>query len=460
MAQKQSVDLLVANGDLFTADKGRPHFRPGAIAVDDGTILAVGAEAEILSRFAAGRTIDAQGGIVHPGFIDTHLHATSMLLHGLPMDIAGRTENTVNYARIKIETDDDMTAAFTAAAAVVLLRRGYTLFMEAGTVFETDAFADALTRCGMRGLVSVPYGWDDMSLRRDQAPGTINDTLSVRAPADAKRVMDGLHKELRRNRNRNALVHGYVCLNGEGSASDDLIRGAVALARDHGVVFGQHQAFLPRWTRAQHEKYGESGVARLHRLGALGPATLLAHMNVLSADDADMIRATKTGVAWCPNNALDRGVFPAHRCYHPSFYKAGLNVSLAIDTTLTYPLGSAGIAALLLAAAAGEHLAAADPFHMQTSVAATNIGLGGTLGSLSAGKRADIVVRAVHDVAHTSLDEVGGVLGTSSAMIPVDTVAIDGRIVMQGGRLTTLDQGDILATAVHQRDRLLRRLAG
>ena len=458
MDQKQLVDLLITNGDLFTGDRDRPHFRPGAIAVNDGIIVAVGQEDEVLQAFEADRSIDAKAGIVHPGFIDTHLHLTTMLFHGLPLDIDGLSESKVSYAQIKVETDDEITSAFTAASAAALLRRGFTLFMEAGTVFETDAFADTVTRSGMRGLVSAPYGWDDLSTRAASAPGTMNDKLLTRAPANAARVINGCERELKRNEDKNALVRGYVCLYGDGSSSDGLIRDAVALARERNVIYAQHQAFIPERTSIQEEKYGESGISRLNRLGALGPGTTLAHMNVLSERDAAIVMSARPGIVWCPNNALHRGIHPANKCYHPSFYKAGLNVSLGIDATLVHPLGSAGVAALLLSASVGERLEDSDPFYMQTIDAAENIGLDHELGSLSAGKRADIVIRAVEDVTHTSLDDFGSVLSTSSSMIPVNVVIVDGRVVMQDGSLMTMDDDEVIASASYHRNRLLQKV--
>ena len=290
MNPKQSVDLLIANGDLFTGERDQPRFRPGAIAVNEGTILAVGSEREILSQFAACRVIDAQGGMVHPGFADTHLHLTSVLVHGLPFDIHGvpsdgssQQENKLpTYAQIKVESDDETTSAFTAAAAFALLRRGFTTFVEAGTVFETDAFADTLTRCGMRGLVSSPYGWDDASSYVARSPGWMNDRIFTRAPANARRVIDECEREIRRNKDEKALVQGYVCLFGSGTGTDELISESAALAREQNVLFSQHQAFTPLNVAAELQKYGETGISRLSRLGALNSKTTLVHMNVLN----------------------------------------------------------------------------------------------------------------------------------------------------------------------------------
>lgn len=98
----------------------------------------MGPESEITKVFEAQQKIDAKGGIVHPGFIDSHLYLTSIAIHGLVLDVEGSGTKFPSYAQIKCETDDEITSAFSSAAAVALLRRGFTFFWEDGTVFRLD----------------------------------------------------------------------------------------------------------------------------------------------------------------------------------------------------------------------------------------------------------------------------------------------------------------------------------
>ncbi|MGX5805162.1 amidohydrolase family protein [Bradyrhizobium sp. Arg314] len=136
-----------------------------------------------------------------------------------------------------------------------------------------------------------------------------------------------------------------------------------------------------------------------------------------------------------------------------------MSVSLGVDTIGSDPIGIAGLVSLYLSASSGERLNDADPFYMQTIDAANNLGLGDRLGSLTVGKRADVVIREARDITHHSWrDDTGILLALSSSMIPVDTVMIDGRIVLEKGRLTTMDQDAILAEALRQRDTLTDRL--
>ncbi|MDK1378736.1 MULTISPECIES: amidohydrolase family protein, partial [unclassified Sinorhizobium] len=444
MADKQQVDYLIMNGEVYTGDRDSPFIRNGAVAVKESRIVAVGKTPELVAEYESRSGIDVNGAIVHPGMIDTHVHATAIVLHGLPVSVDHPAESKVSYADVKVQTDDESTDALVAAAAVALLRRGYTCFMEAGTVFETDAFVAALERIGMRGMVSAPFGWDDVSDFERLAPATITPKLMARAPADKATVMRRLERELTRNTDKDALVTGYVCLYGEGSATDGLTKDASDLAKQAGVLFNQHQGFIPLWEKAEARKYGMSGVERLHRLGALHKGTTLSHMNVMTDRDAELVVEHKPGLTWCPNNALHRAVHPAEPCRFPALIKQGVSVSLGIDTTMYHPLGTSGMVSLLLSAAVGDRLDDGEPFYMQTANAARNVGLGDQLGTLTPGKRADIVVRAAHDITHTSLEQGGGLLALSSFNLPVDTVMINGQVVMRDGQLTRVDQDEIL----------------
>ncbi|RWD41519.1 amidohydrolase family protein [Mesorhizobium sp.] len=456
--EKKTVDTLIINGDIFTGDRSQPHYRPGAIAITDGVVVGVGHEQEILSAYDATRKIDARGALVHPGFIETHIHSTGMAYHGAPFSPLSGTASKVNYSSMKAATDPDITAAYTAAAACSMLQRGFTLYFESGTVFETDVFAETMTRCGVRGMVTAPWAWDDMS---DMTDGYgLNETLMRRAPADARRVIDQCKRELVRNEDDNALVRGYVGLQGGSSSTDELIREAVGLATESNAIFWQHEAFERNSDAEERRKFGDAGAVRMHRLGALGRNTTLAHMNLLDEQDIELILAMKPGLSWCPNNAMVHRITPPQKCWFPHLYRKGASVSLGVDTTMIHPIGIAGLMSLYLSRLVGDSLNDSDPFYMQTIDAARNVGLGDKLGSLALGKRADVVIREARDITHYSWrDDMGILLSLSSSMIPVDTVLIDGKVVMEKGRLTTMDQDEILAEAVRQRDLLAYRIS-
>ncbi len=344
--EKREIETLIINANIFTGNPDAPNVSDGAIAIDGRRIVAVGPESEIVKAFAGRENIDAAGGIVHPGYIDPHLHLMSVPFHSLSIDPDGTSATQISYSSVKSETDDRSAAAFAATTALTCLKKGYTLIVEPGTLFETDAFADTISAVGSRAMVSAPYGWDDVTLLYELMPGTMSKKLMQRAPASAKRVVDRTERELRRNRVADALVRAFVCLYGIGSNTTELLQDCVALARANGVVYSQHNGYLPEYVEAEERYFGVTDIQRLAKMDALGPGVSLTHMNVVRSADAEVIASTGTNALWSPLNALHRGLHLKHRCHHPQWHKAGNTVAIVSDSAMEYPIGSAGLAAL------------------------------------------------------------------------------------------------------------------
>lgn len=459
MSKKQQVQTILKNCIIFTANVEQPYFGSGAIAIENGRIIGLGEEGAVLGDFEAVENIDLHGGIVHPGYIDAHLHLLSVPFHSLRIDPDGQAANQVSYSSIKTQTDDASVTAFATSTAISCLKKGITLFAEPGTLFETDALAAAIGTVGSRAMVAAPYGWDDVEIFFDLMPGTMSDTLMQRAPADTKRVITQAKRELQRNSDPEARVKGYVCLYGLGSSSGELLEECVALARSQGVVFSQHDGYLPEYVSAEEARFGATGIARLAELNCLGADVSLTHLNVVRAEDAETIQASATNVLWSPMNALHRGLHLDHTCYHPQWHRDGVNVAIVSDSAMDYAIGSTGLAGLFLSGAVGNRLEPHIPFYMQTINAAKSLGIDRDLGSLEVGKRADIVVRKPKDMSEVPLSEMGSIIATSSAMMDVDRVLINGGHIMKGGQMVSLDEGEVLANSLSERQRILERVS-
>ncbi|TIU50106.1 MAG: hypothetical protein E5W19_10255 [Mesorhizobium sp.] len=451
----KEVDLIIKRGLCVTSDPDHPTHTSGSIAVSSGTIVAVGCDEIVATNYYSGNVIDADGAIVHAGFIDPHVHLTSAAFHAFDLDALASSGPT--YVDLKCATDDDITAALSSAFAVAMLRKGYTLFSEAGTVFETDAMADAVAGCGVRALVSAPYAWDELSVMRVSSRGLIPEKMLNRAPPDFATSIEALERELGRNSDPKNLVQGFVCIYGEGCCSDELTIAAKNLARQHDTIFNQHLGYLADAYAAEYQQQGESGVRRLQRLEVLDNLTTLTHLNAISAADADIIVADGVNVIWCPLSVLQRALFVNSEVQQIGLFRRGVPVAIAVDTLLSFPLGSPAIAASLLAGALRQPLSNSDILSMQTLDAARCLGQDARLGSLSVGKKADIVVRAKGDITQSPAGIADNLLGISGATIPVDTVVIDGKIVMREGAATLVDEHTVLAKALVERQRLLQR---
>ena len=136
---KSTCDILIHNGQILTMDSERRIYRPGAMAITGSHIIEVGADAELLHNFDARRTINAEDSIVHPGFIDAHNHVVHTSCRGVFGNVHDAGSSPVNFADWKAGVTDEDEAAATAMAGLEMLRSGFTMFIEPGSLFSTEA---------------------------------------------------------------------------------------------------------------------------------------------------------------------------------------------------------------------------------------------------------------------------------------------------------------------------------
>lgn len=442
----QACDVIIENGFVITLDAERRCFAPGALAIADRRIAAVGPEPEVLAAYHAERRIDARGAVVHPGFIDPHVHIVHGTCRGIFANTAASASAPVSFADWKADVTPEDENVATRLAALEMLGNGFTCFVEPGTVFDGDAVASAAEAAGVRGMLAGPYLWDQVEIMK-YLGGLESRSLYDRAPPNHERCIAELGRELHRNRNDDALVRGYVSVYGLGTASDALLEAGKALADEHGVVFQQHENMLPAPSAADRERLGKGRIAHLAELGALGANATLIHMNLVDDEEARLLQETGTSIVWCSVGYLRLGLMGKVACRMPELHRRGITVAVGVDGALEAAIGAAGPVAFLVAAGAGDPLAPEAVLEMQTINAARSVGLDERIGSLEAGKRADVVIRAgdapdlqpgvnpVHQLALT---------GHSGN---VDTVFVDGELVYRDGHSTRLDEEALFAEA-------------
>ena len=456
MNQDQHCDLLIHNAYVISVDAERRVFSPGAVAVRGHTLVAVGPEREVVPGMRAARTVDAGGAVVHPGFIDAHNHVVGAGCRGVFANEADDPASGVNYAAWKADVNSEDEAAATTLTALQLLHAGYTGVVEAGTVFDTRATAAAAEAAGIRICLAAPYLWDDVAVMAHL--GSLeSQALFARSPADFEHCVAELGAELHRNEAPDGRQHGFVCLYGIGTASDELERRADALAREHGVVLHQHEAYELASTRAETARLGHSRIVHLDSLGVLHAGSTLVHMNTLTDEDVDIVSERGCSVVWCPIPHLAMGLAGKVECRMPEFLRRGVNVTLGSDSARSSAFGDEALAAQLVAANAGELLAPESILEMLTINAARAAGLGATTGSLEAGKRADLVVTDPDAAeAFPSANPLQQAVLTCRGH--ARTVIVNGEVVIEDGRSTRLDEREAFATARASIRERIRRL--
>ncbi len=439
-------DLLVRNAYVITLDEQRRVYPAGAIAIRGRRIVAVGPDAELGAAYTSAHTIDAGGGAVHPGLVEAHAHMTLHTTRGALPDSPSEAQSQDHFTTWMQALDDDDEYASALLAGLEMLRNGVTCFLEPGTAYEPDAVAAAAQRIGIRGSVADAYLWDRVS------PGYHR---LDRAPADHSRAMKLLGGQLARNRDPDALVRGHVGLYGAATASDELERAAKAAADENGAILTQHQSFYVDDVADDDARFGGHPLAHFAEIGVLGPNCTFSHMNAIRDDETQPVVDSGMTIVWMPGNYMFYGMAEFFRQRAAEMYHLGVPVAFGSDVAKVWGFGEQGHIGFLLAREHGQFLAAEEIMEMASRSGARAVGLADRLGSLAPGMLADVVIRATSGAeSHPPANPVrhAAVISRTKA---VDTVIVDGQVVLAGGRGTLADDEDIFRLA----DASARRLA-
>ena len=443
--KKKTCDILIHNGQILTMDPDRKIYSPGAVAITGSRIVGVGTDAEMRHNFDAREMIDASGGIVHPGFIDAHNHIVHTSCRGIFSSYHDAESLPVNFADWKASVTDADEAAATTMAGIEMLRNGFTMFIEPGSLFSTEAAAEAVERVGLRALFSPLYLWD-RGESFEAIPTLASPSLMARATIDHDRCIRELDAELHRNRNADALVRGYIFVYGEGTASPELLRAAHACARDNDVPLHIHAGYVPEGADLYRTLYGKRHLVHLQELGFLDENTVVVHASALDADEETAVHETGCKIVWCPIAFFSLGITFSITFKMAERYRRGVCVSLGTDGARDCTPGETMLTAHQVAQSYADPLSPGALLEMQTLNAAAAAGLEAELGSLEPGKRADIVVRSARSSEAYPDNNLVHALALRLRVGSVDTVLVNGEIVFSGGHSTRMDELDAYKT--------------
>lgn len=451
----QPCDLLITHGYILTMDKQRTVYPDGAVAIVGNRIVAVGTTNKIETEWTSSSKIDAAGGVVHPGFIDGHYHAGLHLSRGSitdnpnpPREEGGAGTGVFTRWMNAVEDEDEYASALMAAAEMA--RNGFTGFVDAATSYSPDAIVEGARAVGIRCSVSDCMLWDIVG-------GEPMAADIPRAPCDAKRAREGLGGQLKRNSDEDGLARGHVALYGCGSASEELMQEAKALADRSGAVFHQHQNLMVADADYDKTRFGKPALVHFAEKGLVGPNSFFTHMNILEPSEVDAISATGMGLVWHPGNFMYYGISQTGRSRFPGLHKSGTSIAFGTDIAKAWAFGDLGFIAYLVSREWGEYLPSQSILEMFTLGGARALGLPSQLGSIEVGKKADVVVRS-NDLpdAQPNVDVVRQLVLVSRTKA-VDTVVCNGEMIVRHGRLVKLDESEIYRLARHSAERVAKR---
>jgi 5-methylthioadenosine/S-adenosylhomocysteine deaminase len=429
----------------------------GAVAVEDGTIVAVGETRDLVGRYPhAAPVLDASGRIVMPGFIMTHTHMPYVLGHNMPVDFSKLRSFWDMLQKMGWEWLEDITTpegihAATLYAAMKMLKSGTTTVCELvegphAIPGALSASARAIEQVGIRAQLGfevterIPGVSILEKLDKGQADKAFEENLGLlaRYPAGGK--------------NR---IQGRLGVHTAFTNSFDTLKKARRIANDARCGIQIHVAEIPRAFLV--EKYGKSAPMVLEEQGVLGPDVVAAHCIDLSDEDLEILRRNRVNVSHTPmtNSLGGNGVARI-----PEMLKAGMNVSIGHDCFFTLDASEYIRYAYLLHKAHNANPGLIPPFQaldMAMGNAARALGLGDRIGSLAPGKCADILIVQPDSPSPVVPSSVMSWFTMTFQGRDVETVIVDGQIVVKERRMTTVNEDDVRAGCVEQARLLWRR---
>jgi 5-methylthioadenosine/S-adenosylhomocysteine deaminase len=436
------VDLIVSGGTVLTMDASRRVVEDGAIAVSGGRIVAVGKRADIASQYAAREVVDARGRAVIPGLINGHTHVPMTLFRGIAddMDLNEWLTKYIFPAEAK-NVDEDFVRAGARLGLAEMIRGGTTTYCD--MYYFEDAVAEETERAGVRGLLGETV---------IDFPVPDNKTW-----ADAMRYTERYVARWKGNR----LITAAIAPHAPYTVNEQHLREVKAFSDRTGAPVVTHVAETRKEVEDITRDHGASPVEYLARIGFLGPRDVFAHTVHLTEAEINLLKQNGVGSVHNPqsNMKLASGVAPV-----PQMLRAGVAVGLGTDGAASN--NDLDMWEEMDTAAKLHKVFTNDPKVLSAEEALTLATIGGAralhmdseIGSLEAGKRADIVVVDLDALHQTPRYSVYSHLVYATKASDVRTVVIEGRVVMRDRRLLTLDEPLIKQKARQLRERVTRSL--
>jgi 5-methylthioadenosine/S-adenosylhomocysteine deaminase len=444
MAGPEKIDTLLEARWVIPVEPARVVLENHAIAIDQGIIRAIVPLAEAQERFLPREHIILPTHALIPGFVNIHTHAAMSLMRGLADDIP-LMEWLSNHIWPTEARHVDRNFVFdgTRLACAEMLRGGITCFND--MYLFPEASVEAVLSCGMRANI-----------------GMISIDLPTAYASDADDYLaKGL--ALRDDYRGHPLLSFCFAPHAPYTVNDKTLAGILTYAEQLDLPIHIHLHETSEEISDSLKTYGVRPLERLHKLGLIGPSLIGVHMIHLTAREIELIAQQSCTVAHCPSSNLKLGAGFAPIA---SFLDAGVNVALGTDSAASNNrlkmFEEMRLAALLAKGHSGraEALPAWQALQMATLNGANALGLGDRIGSLLPGKAADITA-----VDFSSLDlapcyDPISHLVYAAGREHVSHVWVNGRMLLDEGELTTLDEQELLHRAEFWREQMAQGSMG
>ncbi len=422
------VDTIIAGGTILTLDQNNTRIEPGALAIQGDSILKTGDKAEIMQQFTGRRHIAAENCLVMPGLVNGHTHAAMTCFRGIAddLELMAWLNNYIFPAEAK-NVAPEFVYWGSLLACAEMIKSGTTTFCDM-YIFEEETI-QAAKKAGLRCLLGeVLFDFPSPNFQ---------------TPAEGLAYTRSLIKKWAGDSLINIIVEPhslYTC-------SPSLLKDAKNLADDFGLFYGLHLLENQSEMAQLQTIFGKKPLSFLKETGYLTERFLAFHGVCLDNEDLKLFADHGCKVVHNPesNMKLASGVAPV-----PAMLKSGITVGLGTDGCASN--NNLDLFQEMDTAAKLHKVFSLDPTvmdakkvtRMATCEGARTLGLGNVTGSLEAGKKADIIVIDLNKPHLTPLYNEYSHLVYAASGSDVDTVLINGKLVMENRRLLTIDENEVM----------------
>lgn len=450
-----NLSILIKNGTILTMNKKGEVIKNGALYIEDGLIRDVGLTSTVVKEHRADVVINAKGKLVMPGFVNAHSHSVASLVRGLGADL--NLFDWMQKLKLPYYTEMNEEEAYWGALLSYLenIKNGCTCIvdhyypsrMNRGNI---DSLARAAKKSGIRAAIVRTYHEE-----------------GERIPEVFIESREEILKEYRRiinewNGKANGRIMTWLGPDNLLFSTPETIREVHKLASANGVGIHCHLSETVEMDKMIRKKFGKGSIEVFYDLGVLCPKFQAAHVVIIS--DREIKLMARTGASAVnnivTNTFLADGVSPV-----PKMLGAGVNVALGTDATGTY--GTQDMFLSMKFAAAIHKLSSMDPsaitakdvLSMATWNGAKALGLQNEMGSIEQGKKADVILVDLQNLHFTPFHDLTAGLVYLGRSDDVDTVIVDGKVLMKGRKIVGIDEEVVKEKAQRASEDLVNRIA-
>lgn len=446
------VDLMIDAWYVVTMNASRDIIHRGSVVVRGNEIVEVGKTADLERRYEPSRRLGGDRFVLTPGMVNSHIHITGEpLTRGYVPDDTPFEENVFMWLcplYAAFDPDDERCSAQLAAAE--MLRSGTTSFLEAGTIRFLPEVLDGLTEIGIRGRVGR-WVWD-LPPEPDVYRQDTDDAIGHLAAQ-----LEGYHTVA------GGRLGTWSTLVGHTTCSDPLWRAARELADEHGVGMSFHMSPARLDPDGFVAEFGQRPMVHLAELGVLRDDVAITHAVHVDDVELDVMADAGVTVAHCPTTALKVSYGVTRIGKMPEMAQRGVNVSIGTDGNNASNYSDLMRATYLVAGLFKDGrmdpqlFPAETAFEMATLGGARAMGVRDRIASVEPGKLADLVLHDTDRPEWRPLLNVMNQLVWAADGRGVHTVVVDGSVVVEDGRLTTIDEAELWAEAQRRGEAVVTR---